>query len=106
MPANEVISKQFQAGLSKLRLTWPPAIEVSSIELVDTYASLGFGVGLSVAVPRRKRGTGLRQISLPAFQALTISAFWADQLTPLAASFLEDLKKVARQIAPPHSARQ
>jgi DNA-binding transcriptional LysR family regulator len=98
LPSNEVITKQFQTGLSRLRLTWATAVEVSSIELVDTYAALGFGVGLSVALPRRRRRTGLRELPLRGFQELTISAFWADELSPHAAIFLEQVKTVARQI--------
>ena len=68
LPPGEVISKHFQAGLRKLGLSWAPAIEVSSVELVELYASLGFGVGLSVAVPGLKLKSGLRAMSLRNFQ--------------------------------------
>jgi DNA-binding transcriptional LysR family regulator len=103
LPAHEVISKQFQAGLKKLGHTWPAAIEVSSIDLIDTYASLGFGIGVSVAVPGRKRDRGLRHITLPGFPQLAVSALWAGDLTSLAASFLAEVKKIAGKVTIPRA---
>ena len=99
LPSHEVLTQHFDAGLKKLGLSWPAAIEVSSIELIDTYAGLGFGAGVSVAVPRRKLRAGLQQIALPRFSPLTISALWADDLSPLATEFLEDVKKIACQLS-------
>lgn len=99
LPSREVLTKHFQDGLKKLGHSWPAAIEVSSIELTDTYAALGFGVGVSVAVPQRKLQAGLRQIALPGFPPLTISALWADDLSPLATAFLEDVKKIATKLS-------
>jgi DNA-binding transcriptional LysR family regulator len=95
LPANEVLAKHFHAGLRKLELAWAPAIEVSSVDLIDIYTSLGFGVGVSVAVPRKKMKHGLRHVALPTFPRLTIAALWIGELTELAASFLADVKKIA-----------
>jgi DNA-binding transcriptional LysR family regulator len=93
--SDEVISKQFQTGLRKLGLSWTPDIEVSSLELVDLYASLGFGVGLSVLVPGLKRKSGLRLVPLPKFPPLNIAALWSGELSELANIFLADVKKLA-----------
>ncbi|HJT80147.1 MAG TPA: LysR family transcriptional regulator [Chthoniobacterales bacterium] len=98
LPSNEVITRHFQNGLTKRRLTWQPAIQVSSIELVHTYTKLGFGVGMSVAVPRSKGDRALRQIPLPGFPQLTIAALWTGDLGEIAASFLEDVKKIAARL--------
>jgi DNA-binding transcriptional LysR family regulator len=95
LPVNEVLTKHFHAGLKKLELAWAPAIEVSSVDLIDIYTSLGFGVGVSVAVPRKKMKHGLRHVALPTFPRLTIAALWIGELTELAASFLADVKKIA-----------
>jgi DNA-binding transcriptional LysR family regulator len=98
LPPHEVIPKNFRAGLRNLGLSWPPAIEVSSIDLIDVYASLGFGIGLSVAVPRRKRKAGLREIPLRDFPRLGIAALWTGELTKPAALFLQDVKKMAAKL--------
>jgi len=98
LPPDEVISKHFQAGLRKLGLAWTAAIEVSSLELIDLYASLGFGVGLSVALPGRRKKKGVQDLSLRTFTPLTIAALWRGDLTESAASFLTSIKKLASRL--------
>ena len=95
----EVIPKHFHAGLSKLGLSWTPSIEVSSLELIDLYTALGFGAGLSVAVPALKRHSGLRVLPLPKCAPVTIAALWSGELTGPAATFLADVKKLADQLS-------
>jgi DNA-binding transcriptional LysR family regulator len=99
LPPDEVISKQFQAGLTKLDFAWSSTIEVSSLELAEMYTSLGFGVGISVAVPGWRRKTGLRLISLRTFSPLTVAALWIGDLAEPAATFLGDVKKLARRLS-------
>ena len=98
LPSGEVISKHFHAGLRKLRLAWPPKIEVSSLELIDLYASLGFGVGLSIAVPGAKKKKGLRVLPLRNFAPLTIAALWMSEPSSLAATFLGEIKNLATNL--------
>jgi DNA-binding transcriptional LysR family regulator len=95
LPANEVLSKNFHAGLKKLRLHWPTAIEVVSLDLIDIYTSLGFGIGSSISLPGRKLSRALRLVELPKFPRLTVGAFWIAELPPIAESLLNDLKKIA-----------
>jgi DNA-binding transcriptional LysR family regulator len=98
LPLEEVISKQFQSGLRKLGLAWTAAIEVSSLELVDLYTSLGFGVGLSVAVPGLRRKSGLYVLPLRKFAPLTIAALWSGDLSARAATFLASIKRLASRL--------
>ena len=94
----EVISKQFQAGLRKAGHSWTPAIEVSSIDLVELYTSLGFGVGLSVAIPGRKTKSGLRPVILQRFPPVAIAALWCGELTEPAVTFLKDIQTLASKL--------
>ena len=96
--SDEVIAKQFQATLRKLGVSWIPAIEVSSLELVDLYAALGFGVGLSVVVPGLKRSNRVRVLALRKFPVLTIAALWSGDLSELSESLLADVKKIAGRL--------
>jgi DNA-binding transcriptional LysR family regulator len=98
LPPEEVITKQFQAALKKLGLAWTPAIELSSLELIDTYTALGFGVGLSIALPGRKIERTLRLMPLKNFPPVTVAAFWIGDLSGIAASFLGDVKKLAARL--------
>jgi DNA-binding transcriptional LysR family regulator len=98
LPPDEVIAKHFHAGLRKLGLTWTSAIEVSSLELINLYTSLGFGIGLSVAVPGLQRKSGLRVLPLRTFPSLTIAALWSGELSEPAARFLAKIKKLANRL--------
>lgn len=49
---NEVLCKQFQQRLAKLGVDWFPSIEVATLELVEVYAAGGYGIGISLEVPR------------------------------------------------------
>jgi DNA-binding transcriptional LysR family regulator len=100
LPADEVISKNFQAGLGKLGLSWTPTVEVSSLELVDLYTSLGFGIGLSIGMPRPKSKSSVRSLPLRKFPPLTIAALWSGQLSEPAATFFADIENLATKLSP------
>src|SRR5215472_14662508 len=65
LPEAEAICKHFQQGLGRLKVDWFTGIEVSSIDLIETYVANGFGIGLSVLVPKAKSAPGVRAILLP-----------------------------------------
>jgi DNA-binding transcriptional LysR family regulator len=98
LPPNEVLSKNFHAGLKTLGLQWPTAIEVVSLDLIDIYTSLGFGFGSSVFLPGRKIARGLRLMPLKNFPRLTVGAFWLGELPVIAQSLLADMKKIAEKL--------
>jgi DNA-binding transcriptional LysR family regulator len=98
LPSSEVLSRNFHTGLNKLGLHWPTAIEVVSLELIDIYTLLGFGVGSSVFLPGRKIAKDLRLVPLPRFPRLRIGAFWLGELPAIAESVLADLKKIAEKM--------
>jgi DNA-binding transcriptional LysR family regulator len=98
LPHDEVMTRHFQAGLKKMKLAWTPSIEVTSLELIELYAGLGFGVGLSLAIPRRRLRKRLRQVPLRKFAPLTVAALWLGDLSELSARFLDDIKKLAQEL--------
>jgi DNA-binding transcriptional LysR family regulator len=98
LSSNEVLSKNFQAGLRKLGLHWSTAIEVVSLDLIDIYTSLGFGIGSSIFLPSRKITKELRLLPLQKFPRVTIGAFWLGELPTIAESLLADLKKIAERM--------
>lgn len=98
LPAEEAISRNFQAGLKQFGSGWTPTIEVTSLELIDIYSALGFGVGVSIDIPGRKRSGNIRVLPLRRFPMLTVAALWIGQLSDPAATFLADIKKLARRL--------
>ena len=62
---------------------WTPALVVSSLELIETYVAEGYGIGATIAVPRVKVPAGLRHLSLPGFESVSIGAILAGEGSPL-----------------------
>lgn len=74
---NEGTQAQIQSGLKRRGVEWPLGMAVNSIELVETYASRGFGIGLSVAMPDHDlRPAALRALSLSDFPRVPVGLVW------------------------------
>jgi len=98
LPPNEALSKGFQSRLTRLGVDWFPSVEVTSLELVETYAARGYGVGLALRVPGVNFTADLRVIPLPDFPAVGVGALWRGKPGPLARMFLDELRKRAADL--------
>ena len=101
LPAAEAICKHFQQGLGRLEVDWFTGIEVSSIDLIETYVANGFGIGLSVMVPKAKSVPGVRAILLPndQFTPVVIGALWRGKTSALLQAFLDELRLRAKRLS-------
>lgn len=93
-PATEVISRNFQHGLTNRRRTWTPSIIASSIDSVARYVAEGYGIGL--AMVDGVSAARVREIPLPDFPPIRIVALWAGQATPLVESAVEAIVHYVR----------
>ena len=98
LPSFEAIPKHFQEGLSRLAVDWFPRIEVSSLALIETYVESGYGIGLSVAIPRYKLSSRMRALPLDGFAPVELAAFWPGKITPLIQAFLNELQLRAQAL--------
>jgi DNA-binding transcriptional LysR family regulator len=101
LPEQEAICKHFQQGLSRLGVDWFPSLEVSSIDLIQTYVGSGFGIGLSVLVPKAELAPNVRALPLPAgqFEPVLVGALWRGKSSALVQAFLDELRVRARRLA-------
>lgn len=99
LPPSEAIVKNFMQGLVALGVDWFTSIKVSSLDLVETYAANGFGIGLHVEIPKAKLRPGLRALPLPDFAPVTLGVAWRGKLTPLGEAVIEEMKAKARELA-------
>src|SRR5262249_10171167 len=90
LPEAETMCKHFQQGLRRLGVDWFTGIEVSSIDLIETYVVNGFGIGLSVLIPKARLPEGIRSIPLSQtqFTPVIMGALWRGKPNPLLESFL------------------
>lgn len=99
LPPNEMIPRRFRELLAKRGLEWPPSIEVTSLELIDSYIASGFGIGLTVAVPGREFTSGLRAVPLEGVAPMVMGALWRGQLTQVTTALLAALKSRAKGLS-------
>jgi DNA-binding transcriptional LysR family regulator len=97
LPAAEAMCKSFQQGLARLGVDWFPGIEVSSVDLIETYVASGFGIGLSVQVPFAKVSPKVRSLPLPDFAPVVLGALWRGKTTALVQVFLDEIRLRAKR---------
>ncbi len=96
LPASETISRHFQCGLRRRRLTWTPAIVASSMETITRYVAGGYGIGVSVDAGGTTPQHGVRVLPLEGFAPLEIVMLWVGRPLPVVATSLECIREYVR----------
>jgi len=99
LPAVEAICKNFQQGLARLGVDWFPGMEVSSVDLIETYVAGGFGIGVSVQVPKAKLSPNVRAVPLPEFAPVVLGVLWHGKTSALLQAFLDELQLRAKRFS-------
>lgn len=86
---DETVARLFQAGISELGLCWTPQMEVSTLELVQTYVERGLGYGVSVAIPAVELPPSIQVIPLEGFPPLAVGLLSIGELPIPAKKFRE-----------------
>jgi len=77
---------------------WFSSIEVSSLDLSETYVANGFGIGLSVLAPKVKRSVDIRALPLPGFEPVAVGALWRGRPSALLQAFLAEMQVHAKRL--------
>jgi DNA-binding transcriptional LysR family regulator len=99
LPQGETVCRNFQQKLNALGVDWFPGIEVSSLELIETYVANGLGAGVTLALPGKKFPPHVRALPLNGFSPVIVGALWRGRKTPLLEAFLKEVKLRAQQVA-------
>jgi DNA-binding transcriptional LysR family regulator len=99
LPAVEAICKNFQQGLARLGVDWFPGMEVSSLDLIETYVAGGFGIGVSVQVPKASPSPHVRVVPLPNFAPVILGVLWRGKTSALLQAFLDEFQLRAKRFA-------
>lgn len=99
LPVGESLTAIFQQHLAARNLAWEPSLEVSSLDLVATYVAAGFGIGLSLQMPRQSLPRAVRSIPLDDFPPIVVAAFWTGKLGALQKFSIGLLAAQATEIA-------
>lgn len=98
LPPSETICKNFQQGLGRLGIDWFPGIEVSSVDMIEAYVTNGFGIGLTVSIPKTKLSPKVRLLALPGFAPVILGALWRGKPAPPIRTVLDELSARARHL--------
>jgi len=98
VPSNEPICRTFQEGLAKLKVDWFAGIEVSSVELVQTYVANGYGIGVTVGVPKMKPHPQVRLLPLEGFEMVPFYVLWQGRRNPMLEALFKICEAAARRL--------
>ena len=98
LPAAEALCKNFQQGIARLGVDWFPGMEVSSLDLIETYVANGFGIGVSVQVPNAKLSPQVRMVPLPGFAPVVLGVLWHGKTSALLQAFLDEMQLRAKRL--------
>jgi DNA-binding transcriptional LysR family regulator len=96
VPAGEPVCRNFQEGLARLKVDWFTGIEVSALDLVQTYVANGYGAGVSVLVPKGRLLPGVRTLPLDGFEPIRFGLLWQGRGTPLVQALVETVREAVR----------
>lgn len=98
LPSHEILTQQFREEMGKHGLHWAPTMEVSTLELVHSYVSHGFGYGLTVEVSLPATPKNVTVIRLPKFAPLVIGLSFTGEPSPVATRFMEEARSYVKQL--------
>lgn len=98
LPENEAVAQSFQRELDRRGIRWETRVEVNSLELVDAYVRNGFGLGVSVSVPGKEAGKGLKTLELTGFEPMRIGLLTMGKPKPVAMRFMEEVVLRVREL--------
>ena len=98
VPSNEPICRAFQDGLAKLKVDWFSGIEVSTVEMVQTYVAHGYGIGVTVGVPKKNYHPQVRALRLDGFPMPTFGVLWQGRRTVLLDALFKTLESATRML--------
>jgi len=101
LPLAEPLTRVFQDELARRGIDWPPALELTGLDLVQSYAAGGFGVGLTIDAPAWPLPEGVRMLPLERFPKLEIAAFHGGQVDEPGTSLLAAIREGAKALQRP-----
>ena len=97
-PAETSFMLDFQRELKRRRVTWPQAIEATSVELVMRYVLNGEGYGIANRAAVATLPTaGIRALPLEGFEPLTVGVLWRGELTGLLRMMIHEIRSYAHR---------
>jgi DNA-binding transcriptional LysR family regulator len=89
IPTNQVICHAFEAGLARRKVDWFSGIEVSTLSLAEIYVEKGYGLAVTVGIPRHEFRPEVRALPLEGFPKVAYTLLWQGVKTPVLDHFIK-----------------
>jgi DNA-binding transcriptional LysR family regulator len=93
VPSNEPMCRAFQEGLARLKVDWFSGIEVSTLEMVQTYVANDYGIGVTVGIPGARYHPQVRLLPLEGFPMPMFGALWQGRPSPVINGLLDIVRR-------------
>jgi DNA-binding transcriptional LysR family regulator len=100
LPSHTIVMRNFQRGLKRRGVTWPQAVEASSVELVTRYVANGDGHGVNVAIDSVIGHRDVRALPLDDFEAMTLGVLWRGEPAPIVRAMIEEVRRYSHETWP------
>ena len=106
LPPNELICRNFQEGLRARGVEWKPTMELSTLELIQTYVENDYGFGLALEMPGSKFSHRVRVFRLNDFPPVDFGLIWAGNPTAFVKALIQEAQRRAHMLggSPPADA--
>lgn len=98
VPSNEPICRALQEGLAERKVDWFSGIEVSTVDLVQTYVANGYGYGVTVGIPKAKWNPEVRAVPLKGFPLTSFGVIWQGRQTPVLETLVNIIEATVRRL--------
>ena len=98
--------RNFQHGLKRRKVSWPQAVEATSIELVTRYVANGEGHGVNLRVPAATKHRDVRVLDLDGFAPMTMGVMWRGEPAPVVAAVIEEVRRYSHATWPEWAAEE
>lgn len=100
-PAKTSFMLDFQRELKRRRITWPQAVEATSVELVLRYVENGEGFGIvNRAAFASLKPRDVRVLPLEGFEPMTMGALWRGEPSELMCAVIREVRNYSHKTFP------
>jgi len=94
----ETLVQAFQQELAKRQIEWQPTVQLTTLELVRSYAEQGFGAGLTVITPGVALPETHRYLLLKDFPTLKIGVVYRGKPKEITEDFISLVQQMAEML--------
>lgn len=100
LPAATSVMQNFQKDLKRRGVTWPQAVEATSVELVTRYVANGDGCGVNLGIPAIIQHRSVRALPLDGFTPMTMGVLWRGDPSRLVRAVIEAVRNYSHDTWP------